>query len=119
MLYNVTQVDFGRAFRARRSNANLEEIFLPIELTCSFQDNVPSIITLRYLKVSTLSKLVLSAVTEKLLTALSLWWVPISIILVLETLIVKKLDPFQLINLSRLDESLDSISLTDLPAKKK
>ena len=60
----------------------------------------------------------LSAVTEKLLTALSLWWVPISIILVLETLIVKKLDPFQLTNLSRSDESLDSISLTELPAKK-
>ena len=72
VLYNVIQLDLGKTLRARRSNANLEETFLPNRLTCSFQEKVFSIVTPRYLKVSTLCKLVLSAATEKLSTALSL-----------------------------------------------
>ena len=63
--------------------ANLEEITLPNELkTCSFQDEVSSIVTL---KVSTPSKLLLSVTTEKLSTALSFGGYLSAIFLVLET----------------------------------
>ena len=63
--------------------ANLEEISLPNELkTCSFQDEVSSIVTL---KVSTPSKLLLSVTTEKLSTALSFGGYLSAIFLVLKT----------------------------------
>ena len=50
-------------------------------------------------------------------TALSLWWVPISIILVPWALSIEKLYWNQLIKLFRSDGSLASFSLTCLPAK--
>ena len=92
--------------------ANLEEISFPNELkTCSFQDEVSSIVTL---KVSTPSILLLSAATEKLSTALIFGGYLLASFSVLETF---SIDRNQHMNLSRSDERLDSTSVTDLQRK--
>ena len=110
----MTALDLGVTFPERDAvaAANLEEISLPNELkTCSFQDEVSSIVTL---KVSTPSILLLFAATEKLSTALSFGGYLLALFLVLETF---SIDRNQLINLSRSDEKLDSTSVTDLQRK--